>query len=79
MLNFLSTNVLAAVCMCRGCRIGVKQKLSLNWSVLTLHLVAAFKGGVAVQKPVKILALLKRGGSHPCQDIFGGFDIVHRG
>ena len=36
------------------------------------------KGGVAVQKPVKILALPRRGGGpDPCQDLFGGFDIVN--
>ena len=38
------------------------------------------KGGV--QKALKILALPRRGGeggSDPCQDFFGGFDLVHRG
>ena len=32
------------------------------------------------QAPLKILALPKRGGwSDPCQDFFGGFDILYRG
>ena len=43
----------------------------------TIHFLSA-KGGVAVTKAVKILALPRRGegGSDPCQDLFGGFDIV---
>ena len=38
------------------------------------------KGGVGKIGALKILALPKRGGvSDPCQDLFDGFDIVHRG
>ena len=40
------------------------------------------KGGVGKIGALKILALPKRwggGGSDPCQDFFGGFDIVYRG
>ena len=38
------------------------------------------KGTVNRMGALKILALPKRGGgSHPSQDLFGGFDIVYRG
>ena len=37
------------------------------------------KGRIDRIGALKILALPKRGGSDPCQDLFGGFDIVYRG
>ena len=56
------------------CRLFVSYVLCLNYIQK-----GSTQGGVAVIKAVKILALPGRGGSDPCQDLFGGFDIVNWG
>ena len=62
---------------------GSNSKTSLDYTDdghLKSSVTIICKGGVAVIKAVKILALPRRGGgSDPCQDLFGGFDIVNWG
>ena len=58
----------------------ILDDLSLINPLIPIHIFLIhlkYEGGVAVTKAVKILALPRRGGSDPCQDLFGGFDIVN--